>query len=168
MGADAARTVLTLTTGAESPEKQAVRDFIARVNAAAAARPAAGERAGPDAAGPFALLSPEVVVTINGTTPLSGRFVGLELLRGILLDSARVVIQSLDVEIRELIGKGARVAALLKLSGSTTEGVSFNEEGRVCSCVFSVTSGRIEEIALFPDTSLIEIALYRRRYVSDV
>ena len=153
MGIDAAHAVLNLTTGRESAEKHAVRDFIARCNS------------GGDA---WKLLSENVIVTVNGTTPLSGRFPGLELVRGILVDSARVVIQSLEIEIRELIGKGARVAALLRLSGLSTRGVSFNEEGRVCSCVFSVSAGRIEEIALFPDTSLIEIALYGRRYVSDV
>lgn len=153
MGADTAHTVLTLTTEAESPEKQAVRDFIARCNS------------GGDA---WKLLAENVVVTINGTTPLSGRFPGLELARGILVDSARVVIQSLEIEIRGLIGKGSRVAALLKVSGLTTQGVSFNEEGRVCSCVFSVAAGSIGEITLFPDTSLIETALYGRRYVSDV
>ena len=92
----------------------------------------------------------------------------LELVRGILVDSARVVIQSLEVEIRELVGQGSRVAALLKLSGRNSGGVAFNEEGHLCSCVFSVVAGRIEEISLFPDTMLIETALYGRRYVPDV
>jgi hypothetical protein len=85
-----------------------------------------------------------------------------------LLDSARVVIEALSVELAEIIGKGSRVAALLKLSGRTTKGDAFNEVGRLCSCVFSVRAGLIEEIALFPDTSLIEIVLYGRRYAADV
>jgi hypothetical protein len=156
-------------TGLESPEKQAVRDFVARCNAAmAAAARSPAATAGPALTDPFSLLSPDVIVTINGTTPLSGRFPGFGLVRGILLDSARVVIHSLEVEIGELIAKGSRVAALLKLSGRTSRGTAFNEEGRLCSCVFSVTAGRIEEIALFADTSLIEIALYGRRYAPDV
>lgn len=138
---------------ADSTEKKTVRDFVARLNAGMDALP---------------LLTESVVVTINGTTPLSGRFAGIELVRGILLDSARVVIESLSVEIAELIAKGSRVAALLKLSGRSTKGVAFNEDGRLCSCVFTVAAGRIEEIALFADTSLIEIALYGRRYVPDV
>ena len=153
--------------GAESAEKQAVREFIARVNAASRTGGTA-ERAGAHAPGPLALLAPEVLVTINGTTPLSGRFPGLELVRGILIDSARLAIQSLEVEIRELIGKGSRIAALLSLSGLTAKGAPFNKEGRICSCVFSVEAGRIHEISLFPDTCLIEIALYGRRYVPDV
>jgi len=112
-------------------------------------------------------MSPQALVVVNGTTPLSGRYPGIELIRGILLDTARKVIGDLDVSISELIGAGTRVAALLKVSGRTAAGVPFNEEGRLCGCVFAVREGLIEEITLFPDTSLIETALYRRRYVPD-
>jgi ketosteroid isomerase-like protein len=142
---------IELAVGSDS-EKQVVRDFIARLNAGADAR---------------ALLSARVIVTINGTTPLSGQFQGLELVCGILVDSAKVVISTLTVEIRELIGRGAGLAALLKISGRSTAGTPFNEKGRHCGCTFSVNGGRIEAITLFPDTSLIETALYRRRYVPD-
>lgn len=129
------------------------RDFVARVNG------------GDD---PWSLLSPQVLVVVNGTTPLSGRYPGIELIRGILLDSAKVVIAQIDVTISEIIGTGARVAALLKVSGSTVAGVPFNQEGRLCGCVFAVQQGLIEEILLFPDTSLIETVLYQRKYVPDV
>ena len=129
-----------------------VRDFVARVNAAEGAWP---------------LLAPGAVVTINGTTPLSGRFPGVELIRGILVDTARVVIRSLAIEIDTLIGSGPRVAALLRISGHDRAGAAFNAEGRLCGCVFGVHDGQIEEINLFPDTSLIELALYRRRFVVD-
>jgi ketosteroid isomerase-like protein len=130
-----------------------VRDFVTRVNA--------GE-------GAWALLAPEAVVTVNGTTPLSGRYPGVELIRGILVDTARVVIRSLTIDIDTLIGTGSRVAALLRISGSNRSGESFNADGRLCGCVFSVREGHIDEILLFPDTSLIELALYGRRFVSDV
>jgi ketosteroid isomerase-like protein len=143
---------IELAVGSDSVEKQVVRDFVALLNAGADAR---------------ALLSERVIVTINGTTPLSGQFQGLELVCGILVDSAKVVISTLTVEIRELIGRGPGLAALLKISGRSTAGTPFNEEGRHCGCTFSVNGGRIEAITLFPDTSLIETALYRRRYVPD-
>jgi ketosteroid isomerase-like protein len=136
-----------------APASQAVvRDFVARVNA--------GE-------GTWALLAPEAVVTINGTTPLSGRYPGVELIRGILVDTARVAIRSLAVDIDTLIGTGARVAALLRISGSNRSGQAFNADGRLCGCVFGVRDGRIDEILLYPDTSLVELALYGRRFVSD-
>jgi ketosteroid isomerase-like protein len=130
-----------------------VRDFVARVNA--------GE-------GAWTLLAPDAVVTVNGTTPLSGRYAGVELIRGILFDTARVVIRSLAIDIDTLIGTGARVAALLRVSGRNSAGQSFNSDGRLCGCVFGVRDGRIDEVLLYPDTSLIEIALYGRRFVSDV
>ncbi len=139
--------------GADCNPKDVVCDFIARLNSGA---------------DPWALLSDGVVVTINGTTPLSGRYPGVGLIRGILVDTARVVIASLTVNINELIGTGARVAALLNISGRTVAGTQFNESGRLCGCVFSITDGVIHEMVLFPDTSLIELALYRRRFVPDV
>jgi ketosteroid isomerase-like protein len=139
-------------TASSTSAKDAVRDFVAGVNAAAV---------------DWSLLAPDAVVTVNGTTPLSGRYPGIELIRGILVDTARGVIRRLEVEIDTLIGTGSRVAALLRVSGLTTDGRSFNSEGRLCGCVFGVRGKLIDEIVLFPDTSLIEIALYRRRYVQD-
>jgi len=139
-------------TDADRSPKGVVADFVARLNG------------GGD---PWALLHEAAVVTVNGTTPLSGRYPGTSLIRGILVDSARVVIASLNVSIAELIGTGGRVAALLRLTGHNAAGVPFNVEGRLCGCVFAVNAGLIEEVILFPDTSLIEIALYRRSYVPD-
>jgi hypothetical protein len=59
------------------------------------------------------------------------------------------------------------VAALLRISGRTVAGLEFNKEGRLCGCAFGVQDGKIEEIVLYADTSLIEIALYGRKYVPD-
>jgi hypothetical protein len=141
-----------LVTGMPSSPKDVVREFVASLN---------------DGRDPWALLSATAVVTVNGTTPLSGRYPGFALIRGILVDSARIVIASLEVGVDQLIGTGSRVAALLKLSGHTVAGTAFNAEGRLCGCVFAVDAGVIEEVILFPDTSLIEIALYKRRFVPD-
>ena len=138
--------------GTSEAAKSVVTEFLARLNARG------------DAA---ALLSGAAVVTVNGTTPLSGRYTGLAMVRGILVDTARDVIASLDVEIDRLIGTGSRIAALLRLSGSTRAGAIFNAERRCCGAVFGVADGLIDEIILYPDTSLIEIALYRRRFVSN-
>lgn len=139
-------------TPSEIAAKLVVREFVARFNARADV---------------WALLAEQAVVTINGTTPLSGRFPGVELIRGILVDSAKIAIATLEIDIRELIGTGSRIAALLKLSGRSTAGVELNAHAQLCGCAFSVKAGRIEEIALFADTSLIEMALYGRRYVPD-
>ena len=133
--------------------KGVVREFIAQLNAGVA---------------PWSLMADTAVVTVNGTTPLSGRYTGLTMVRGILVDTARVVIASLEVGVEQLIGPGSRVAALLKVSGRTTSGTAFNAEGRCCGCVFGVDAGRIYEVIFYPDTSLIEMALYHRRFVPDV
>jgi len=89
------------------------------------------------------------------------------MVRGILVDTARNVIETLVIAVDELIGMGTRVAALLRLSGSSSAGVAFNTEGRLCGCVFGVRDGLIDEVILYPDTSLVEIALYQRRFVPD-
>jgi len=152
VGPDVQGTVLIPVTGADRKTADVVREFVTYL------------RGGAD---PWALLSEQAVVIVNGTTPLSGRYPGIALIRGILVDSAKNVIGSLSVGISEVIGTGARVAALLSLSGQSVAGAPFNEEGRLCGCVFAVRGGLIEEIILFPDTSLIEIALYQRKYVPD-
>ena len=69
-----------------------VREFVSRINAGGDAWP---------------LLTADAVVTVNGTTPLSGRYAGIELIRCILLDTARVVIRSVRVDIDTMIGTGA-------------------------------------------------------------
>ena len=130
-----------------------VGDFVANVIAAA---------------GDWSLLAPDAIVTVNGTTPLSGRYPGVELVRGILVDTARVVIRTLRIDIDTLIATGPRVAALLRISGTDSDGRTFNAEGRLCGCVFGIRDRVIDEVVLFPDTSLVEMALYRRRYVADV
>jgi ketosteroid isomerase-like protein len=132
--------------------KEVVREFVARLGTGRS---------------PWLLLAESAVVTVNGTTPLSGRYAGLSMVRGILVDTATDVIERLDVAVDELIGMGTRVAALLKVSGRSTAGVEFNTEGRLCGCVFGVRDGLIDEVIFYPDTSLVEIALYGRRYVSD-
>ena len=152
MGRHAAGTVLSVTT-AGSAAKDVVREFVAHLNAAA---------------GDWSLLAPDAIVIVNGTTPLSGRYPGSELIRGILVDTARVVIRALRIEVDTLIATGSRVAALLRVSGTDRDGRPFNADGRLCGCVFGVRGGVIDEVVLFPDTSLIETALYRRRYVEDV
>ena len=114
---------------------------------------------------PYAFLSPDVVVTINGTTPLSGRFEGLALVQKILVDTALGVIQNIQIKINCLIGQGTKIAALLEVSGMAGNGVAFNQGGDLCGCVFEVENGCIVAIRAFPDTSLIDKALYGWQFV---
>jgi len=132
--------------------KAVVREFVARLNGGVA---------------PWSMLSAAAIVTVNGTTPLSGRYAGKDLIRGILVDTARDVIATLHVDIDELIGTGTRVAALLCISGRSATAGELNAQGRPCGGVFQVSGGMIDEIIVFPDTSLIEMALYGRKFVPD-
>jgi len=134
------------------PGHALVREFVARIDAGGDVWP---------------LLAADAVVTINGTTPLSGRYAGIELIRCILLDTARVVIRSLRIDIDTMIGTGGRIAALLRVYGVAHDGRQFNDSRQLCSCVFGVRDGHIDEVVLFPDTSLIEMALYGRQFVAD-
>src|SRR6187399_1491155 len=92
--------------GAVAQPKEVVREFVARLN--------------PGGESPWSMLAASAVVTVNGTTPLSGRYTGIEMVRGILVDTARNVIETLVIGVDELIGMGTRVAALLRVSGRST------------------------------------------------
>jgi len=114
---------------------------------------------------PYDLLTDDVVVTLNGTTPISGRFPNLEIVKGILVDTVEERMKHIHVSVEEYVGRDARVATLLKITGETKSGKTYNEKGEVCGCVFGVAKGKINEIFLFPDTTLIEMVLFNRKYV---
>ncbi len=114
---------------------------------------------------PYEFLATDVVITINGTTPLSGRFEGLPLVQKILVDTAVGVIKHLHVKIHRLIGKGTTVAALLEVKGTAQNGSPFNDHGDLCGCVFDVQGKCITAIRAFPDTSMIDMTLFGWKFV---
>jgi ketosteroid isomerase-like protein len=116
---------------------------------------------------PYELLSEDVIVTINGTTPLSGRYPNLETAKGILVDTARRVVTDLRIGLTKIIGSNSTVACQLIIQGKTSGDRVFNAQGEACSCIFDVVNGLITEVALYPDTSAIEMALYGKRFVSN-
>jgi len=116
-------------------------------------------------ADPYALLADNVSVMVNGTTPLSGHFPGLNIVKAVLVDTAKDRVKRANVSLVEFVGTGQRVAALLKLTAETVDGKIYNEKGDSCGSVFEVKDGKITEILFFPDTTLIETVLYNRRYV---
>jgi len=118
----------------QSASQKVISEFIARCDARM------GGRGGAD---PYALLAPNAVVTVNGTTPVSGRFPGLEIVKGILVDTVEERMSKINVSVEEFVGHGERVATLLKITGRTRQGKTYNEKGEVCGCVFEVKDGRI-------------------------
>lgn len=140
----------------ESASQAVIANFIQRCDAWMSGR------GGPS---PYDLLRKDVVVTVNGTTPVSGRFPGLDIVKGVLVDTVQERVASGHVSVEEYVGRGERVATLLKIAGETKRGKTYNEKGEVCGCVFEVKDDQITEIFLFPDTTLIEMVMFERKYV---
>ena len=135
--------------------KETVAEFIRRC-----------DRAGKGGdADPYSLLDGQVNFMVNGTTPLSGTFPGLNILKIVLLDTVKKRVRRGSVSAEEFVGTGDRVAALLRITAETVDGRIYNENGETCGCLFRVKDGKITEIFLFPDTTLIETIIYNRTYV---
>ncbi len=135
--------------------KEVVTDFVRRC----------ADAADGGSTDPYALLVPEVDVTVNGTTALSGRYRNRELLRKVLVSTAAERVRKAHVEIADMIAQEGRVATLLRITGESIDGHAYNPKGELCGCTFGVSDGLITEIYLFADTTMIETALFNRRYV---
>jgi ketosteroid isomerase-like protein len=137
-----------------NPQETAA-EFIGRINAAAAG----GQ------ADPYALLDDDVRLFVNGTTPLSGWFRGPEQIEHILVSAARRRLTAFALELVEFVGQGPRFAARVIATGTTAADGPYNEGRATMGLVLEVRDGKIVEIKSFPDTMLIEMALFGRRYV---
>lgn len=135
--------------------KDIVREFIVRINDAVK-----GGRMDP-----FELLDEEVRVSVNGTTPLSGNYPDLQIVRNVLLSTAKRRIKSASIDLIDCIGTGKRVGTLLKITAQTVDNKTYNEAGDPAGCLFGVQDGKITEIHLFPDTTLIETVIFNREFV---
>ena len=119
-------------------------------------------------ADPYELLSPDVLVTVIGFTPLSGNYHGRDQVQYVLGATLVDRFQEASVEMTEVIGSGARFAALGIISGVSTTGNDYNKARDTGGFVFEVIDGKITEIIAYPDTTLIETALYDNKYVETV
>jgi len=135
-----------------------VKQFIDQVN-----RAVKGGKADP-----YELLSPDVLVTVIGFTPLSGNYHGRDQVRYVLGATLEDHFSEASVEMTEVIGSGARFAALGIISGVSTTGNDYNKARDTGGFVFEVSDGKITEIIAYPDTTLIETALFDNKYVETV
>jgi hypothetical protein len=110
-----------------------------------------------DIAGVTALYAPDMVYTVTGTTPLSGRYVGLDEIREKLFVPVFSRVRNLALTPEELIAEGERVVALVRGKGTGPGGAPY--ENRY-AFVFRVRDGKIREMTEFLDTALVETALY--------
>ncbi len=137
------------------PAKAVVCDFIQRVDDAVSG----GQ------ADPFALMHDTITITVNGTTPLSGNYPNLQIVRNVLLSTARRRIKSAKISLIDCIGTEKRVGTLLKITARTIDSKTYNEAGDPAACLFGVQDGKISEIHLFPDTGQIETVIFNQEFV---
>lgn len=135
--------------------KEIVREFIVRVNDVAT-----GGRMNP-----FELLDENVSLLVNGTTPLSGHYPNLQIVRNVLLSTIKRRLKSASVSLIDCIGAGDRVGTLLQITARTLDKKTYNKAGDPAGCLFGVQHGKITEIHLFPDTTLIETVIFNREFV---
>ncbi len=137
--------------------KAVVLAFIQRINEAVS-----GGRADP-----LALVDENLVVHVNGTTPLSGDYAGQRIVRNVLLNTAKRRIKSASVKLVDSISNGEQVATLLDIRALTFNERTYNDAGDPSGCLFRVRDGKISEIHLFPDTNLIETVVFNQVFVPD-
>jgi len=141
-----------------SDPQDIVRQFIDRVNIAAQGSESA----------PYELLAPDVLVTIIGFTPLSGNYHGRSQVQYVLGATLADLFRAASAEMTEVIGSGARFAALGIISGISATGNDYNKARDTGGFVFEVRGGKIIEIIVYPDTTQIETALFDNKYVETI
>ncbi len=118
--------------------KAVVSEFVMQVNSALKG----------GASDPYALLHDDITLLVNGTTPISGPYQGLEMVRRVLVHSVAGRIESAAVRLIDSVGNGNRVGALLEITG-------VSKSGKVC------------DINIFLDTTEIETVLFDHRFVAN-
>ncbi len=142
-----------------SNAKKLVTRFINALNEAGADEARLAEARG--------LLHRDVIVSVVGSTPLSGRFENLNIVDRVLVNTAKRLLSALNVRVLRLIGEGHTVAALTEFRATTKGGKVIGDVGEVTGCVFEIEEGLITEIQIFADTSLIDLELLGWAFVAN-
>jgi len=135
--------------------KELVSEFVTRIDRSLKGEPA-------DVA---ELLSPDAVVQVIGSTPISGIYRGTREIMDILVRSAAGRIASGSVRLIDAIAQGDRVGVFLLIRAKTHTGRTYNAQGDPAGCYFRLSGGKIEEIRFYPDTTQLEAEIYERRFV---
>lgn len=137
--------------------KAVVSEFVMQVNSALEG----------GASDPYALLHQDITLLVNGTTPISGPYQGLEMVKRVLVHTAAARMKSASVRLIDSVGNGNRVGALLEITGVSKNGKVFNAVGDPTGCTFGIRDGRICDINIFLDTTEIETVLFEHRFVAN-
>ncbi len=114
-----------------------------------------------DVARLFELLDPDMVLTLAGTTPLSGRYEGGAAVAD-LTRRVRSLIDHVSLEVDELVGDGDIVVGFGRGAGVAKTGRPYNN---TYVWRFRLVNDRIVEYTEFGDTALVETALFGKDLV---
>ena len=136
--------------------KELVTEFIQRCDTAAS---------GDSGGDPFELLAEDVEVRVQGRTMLAGDYPSREIVKMVLVGAVATRVAKANVEIDSIISDGNRVATLLRTTGETTDGKTYNPKGQPGGCLFTVSGYEISQIRLFLDNTMVETVLLGRQYL---
>jgi hypothetical protein len=105
----------------------------------------------------FPYLSDDIVLTVSGSTELSGTFRGKDEIRTKVVNPERQVMAELKIVPKELIAEGDTVICLADGRGQAKSGQPYNNH---YAFLFRIREGKIREIIEYLDTSLTETALF--------
>jgi ketosteroid isomerase-like protein len=109
------------------------------------------------------MLSPDVVWTTTGSTPLSGTYRGVAAFTEGLLVPFGELADGYKLVVDEIFGEDDRVVALAHgEGGSTRSGVPYHNH---YAFIMRVRGDRITEVVEYMDTVMVETTLYGRRLV---
>lgn len=112
-----------------------------------------------DLEGALALMTDDVVFTVSGTTPFSGRLEGKDRLRAHMTHFGHQLEPGATMQVRELIGEGQVVVCLSDGTMRAKNGRDYNNS---YAFVFRFREGRIASVTEYLDTALVETALCGR------
>lgn len=114
-----------------------------------------------DGPGAMELFDPEVSYTLQGTTPVSGTYSGLQsVVDDFLVPWRKQIDGEIVLDVSEVITQGDRVVVLCRGRAKTVFGHDYDNE--YCF-VFRVRDGRITHVNEFLDTALVETAAYDKK-----
>jgi ketosteroid isomerase-like protein len=113
------------------------------------------------AAEAFALFSEDIVYDLKGTTPVSGKYRGMDQIVNDFFTPWRKQLDGeMNLIVDELIGDGASVVALVRGEAKTIFDKRYDNE---YAFVFRIKDGKITGVTEYLDTALVETAAYGKK-----
>jgi ketosteroid isomerase-like protein len=116
-----------------------------------------------DAQAAFALFTDDIVYDLKGTTPVSGKYRGLEsIVEDFFTPWRKQIVGEIVFTVDELIGDGDCVVALGRGKAKTIHDVPYDND---YAFVFRLRGGKISHVIEYLDTAMVETAAYGKKIV---